>query len=190
MSGHHSEKAPVTLLLQQWSTGDRLALDRLMELVYEDLRKLARGRMRSVPPESSMQPTALVNEVYLRLVDANHVNWHDRTHFFAIAARLMRQVAVDSARMHGRAKRGAGWNRISLEDSEVPSDGSVHDLLELDEALNRLAAADERKAAVVEMRVFGGLNHGEIAEVVGVSVDTVKRDWSFARLWLARELKS
>jgi len=190
MDGHHSEKPAITLLLKQWSTGDNLALDRLIELVYEDLRRLARWRMRSVPADSSMQPTALVNEVYLRLVDANEVSWQDRTHFFAIAARLMRQVAVDSARLHGRAKRGAGWNRISLEDSELPSAGSVHNLLELDEALNRLAAADERKARVVEMRVFGGLNHGEIAEVMGVSVDTVKRDWSFARLWLARELKS
>jgi RNA polymerase sigma factor (TIGR02999 family) len=137
-----------------------------------------------------MQPTALVNEVYLRLVDANRVSWQDRTHFFAISAKLMRQVITDSVRFHGREKRGAGWQRIPLEDSNIPAGGPALDVVALDDALNRLAAVDPRKAQVVELRVFGGLGNNEIAEVVGVSIDTVKRDWSFAKLWLARELKA
>jgi RNA polymerase sigma factor (TIGR02999 family) len=178
------------VLLQQWSSGDQGALARLTELVYEDLRHLARRRMRSLPSDSSLQATALVNEVYLRLVGGADVSWHDRAHFFAIAARLMRQVAADSARLHGRAKRGGGWQRITFADFDIPSGGQNQDVLALDDALNRLAAADARKAQVVELRIFGGLANGEIAEVLGVSVDTIKRDWSFSRLWLARELKA
>jgi RNA polymerase sigma-70 factor, ECF subfamily len=179
----------ITQLLKQWNSGDKLALDRIVELVYEDLRRLARRRARSLPADSSIQPTALVNEVYLRLVDASQVNWQDRTHFFAIAARLMRQVATDSARLRGREKRGGGWQRIAIEDSNLPAARQEIDVLALDEAINRLAAADARKAQVVELRVYGGLSNGEIAEVLAVSVDTIKRDWTFARLWLARELK-
>jgi len=184
-AGHRN----ITELLKQWGAGDKLALDQLIELVYEDLRQLARRRARSLPADSSMRPTALVNEVYLRLVDASQVSWNDRTHFFAIAARLMRQVVTDSARVHGREKRGGGWQRIAIEDSNIPAARQELDVLALDEALDRLAAADARKAQVVELRVFGGLSNGEIAEVLAVSVDTIKRDWSFAKLWLARELK-
>jgi RNA polymerase sigma factor (TIGR02999 family) len=184
-AGHRN----ITELLKQWSAGDKLALDQLIELVYEDLRQLARRRARSLPADSSMQPTVLVNEVYLRLVDASQVSWNDRTHFFAIAARLMRQVVTDSARVHGREKRGGGWQRIAIEDSNLPAASQELDVLALDEALDRLAAADARKAQVVELRIFGGLSNGEIAEVLAVSVDTIKRDWSFAKLWLARELK-
>jgi RNA polymerase sigma factor (TIGR02999 family) len=181
--------ADITSLLQRWSAGDKLALDRLTELVYKDLHKLARRRVQSLPADSSMQPTALVNELYLRLVDASRVSWQDRTHFFAIAARLMRQVITDSARFHGREKRGSGWQRIAFEEFSLPCGRPELDVLALDEALNRLAAVGGRKAQVVEMRVFAGLANGEIAEVLGVSVDTIKRDWSFAKLWLARELK-
>ena len=179
----------ITQLLQQWNSGDKLALDRIVELVYEDLRRLARRRARSLPADSSIQPTALVNEVYLRLVDASQVSWKDRAHFFAIVARLMRQVVTDSARFRGREKRGGGWQRIAIEDSNLPAARQEIDVLALDEAINRLAAADARKAQVVELRVYGGLSNGEIAEVLAVSVDTIKRDWTFARLWLARELK-
>jgi RNA polymerase sigma-70 factor (ECF subfamily) len=136
-----------------------------------------------------MQATALVNEVYLRLVDAGRLNFRDRAHFFAISATLMRQVVIDAARSRGREKRGGGWQRIALDDSEIPSLDGDQSLLALDEAMERLAVADKRKAQVVEMRFFGGMTNGEIAEFVGVSVDTVKRDWSFARLWLAREIK-
>jgi RNA polymerase sigma factor (TIGR02999 family) len=184
-AGHRN----ITELLKQWGAGDKLALDKLIELVYEDLRQLARRRARSLPADSSIQPTVLVNEVYLRLVDASQVSWNDRAHFFAIAARLMRQVVTDSARVHGREKRGGGWQRIAIEDSNIPAARQELDVLALDDALDRLAAADARKAQVVELRVFGGLSNGEIAEVLAVSVDTIKRDWSFAKLWLARELK-
>lgn len=182
------EKDSVTALLRQWGEGDREAFDRLTDMVHGDLRQLARRRMRLLPADSSIQATALVNEVYLRLVDADQVAWRDRAHFFAIAARLMRQIAADSARFHGRAKRGAGWQRIALEDSDIPSSGQGPDILALDLALNRLTAIDARKAQVVELRFFGGLTNHEIAEVLQVSVNTIKRDWSFSRLWLAREI--
>jgi RNA polymerase sigma-70 factor (ECF subfamily) len=183
------DKAPVTELLQQWSGGDRRALDQLLPIIHSDLRDLARRRLRALPPGSSMQATALVNEVYLRLVDARGINLRDRAHFFAISATLMRQVIIDAARSRGRKKRGGGWQRISLDDSEIPSADSDENLLALDDAMERLAVADKRKAQVVEMRFFGGMTNGEIAEYVGVSVDTIKRDWTFARLWLAREIK-
>ncbi len=182
-------RAPVTELLKLWGRGDREAFDRLMDIVHEELRQLARRRMRLLPDDSLMQPTALVNEVYLRLVDADQVQWQDRAHFFAIAARLMRQVATDAARHAGRAKRGGGWQRISLDDSDIPSAQRDEDILAVDDALNRLAALDERRAQVVELRFFGGLSNTEIATALDVSVETVKRDWSFAKLWLAREMK-
>jgi RNA polymerase sigma factor (TIGR02999 family) len=182
------EKASVTALLRQWGEGDREAFDRLTDMVYGNLRQLAGRGLRLLPADSSIQATALVNEVYIRLVDADRVAWRDRAHFFAIAARLMRQIAADSARFQGRATRGAGWQRIALDDSDIPSSGHGPDILALDVALNRLTAIDARKAQVVELRFFGGLNNHEIAEVLQVSVDTIKRDWSFARLWLAREI--
>jgi RNA polymerase sigma factor (TIGR02999 family) len=183
------DKTPVTELLKLWASGDKEALDRLIGLVHVELRQLARRRMRMLPDDSSMQPTALVNEVYLRLVAVQEVQWQDRTHFFAIAARIMRQIATDAARHHGRAKRGAGWQRIKIEDSDVPASDRSEDILAVDDALNRLAAIDERRARVVELRFFGGLSNSEIAAVLAVSVETVKRDWSFAKLWLAREMK-
>ena len=137
-----------------------------------------------------MQATALVNEAYLKLVDAGQVEYRDRAHFFAICATLMRQIVIDQARTRSREKRGGDWRRISLEDSDLPSPDSDDSLLALDEAMNRLAGVDQRKARVVELRFFAGMTNGEIAEVAGVSIDTVKRDWTFAKLWLARELKS
>jgi len=184
-----SATAPITELLRLWADGDKLALDRLTGLVYNDLRRIARRRARFLPADSSIQPTALVNEVYLRLVGADPVAWRDRAHFFAIAAHLMRLIAADSARVHGRAKRGGGWRRIELEDSDIPSSERVLDVLVFDETLNRLSEIDQRKVQVVEMRFFGGLTNNEIAEVLKVSIDTVKRDWNFARLWLSREMK-
>jgi RNA polymerase sigma-70 factor (ECF subfamily) len=180
--------APVTELLKLWGRGDREAFDRLMDIVHEELRQLARRRMRLLPEDSLMQPTALVNEVYLRLVDADQVQWQDRAHFFAIAARLMRQVATDAARHSSRAKHGGGWHRISLDDSDIPSAQRDEDILAVDDALNRLSALDERRAQVVELRFFGGMNNAEIAAALNVSVETVKRDWTFAKLWLAREM--
>jgi RNA polymerase sigma-70 factor (ECF subfamily) len=185
----YNEKPAVTELLQEWCRGDKRALDQLLPIIHHDLRDLARRRLRSLPVGSSMQATALVNEVYLRLVEADQVSIRDRAHFFAISATLMRQVLIDAARSRNRDKRGGGWRRIALDDSEIPSSESDNSLLALDEAMERLATTDGRKARVVEMRFFGGMTNGEIAEFVGVSVDTVKRDWTFAKLWLAREIK-
>lgn len=185
-----SEKAPLTELLKAWGQGDRHALDQLIPLIHQDLRRLARQRLRALAPASTMQATGLVNELYLRLIDAGRVNLRDRAHFFAIAATVMRQIVIDHIREKGREKRGGEWRRITFTDSGMASSNEGEGLHALDEAMNRLAVMDERKARVVEMRFFGGLTNAEIAEVTGVSVDTVKRDWTFAKLWLARELKS
>lgn len=184
------DKTPVTELLQEWCRGDRRALDHLLPIIHDDLHELALRRLRSLPPSGSMQATALVNEVYLRLIDAGRLSLRDRAHFFAIAATLMRQIVIDAARTRSRKKRGGGWQRITLDDSEIPSSESDESLIALDDAMQRLAAVDKRKAQVVELRFFGGMTNGEIAEFVGVSVDTIKRDWTFARLWLAREMKA
>ena len=185
-----TDKTPVTELLQAWSSGDRTALDQLLPLIHEQLRRLARQRLHSMAPGSSMQATALVNEMYLRLVDSASVSFQSRAHFFAISANLMRQIVIDQARTRNRDKRGGEWRRVSLKDSEMPSRNDDEGLLALDEAMNRLAVVDERKARVVELRFFAGMTNQEIAEAAGISVDTVKRDWTFAKLWLARELKS
>jgi RNA polymerase sigma-70 factor (ECF subfamily) len=192
MAPDPSSKAPVTQLLHAWSRGDRAALDQLVPLVHDDLRRLASRRERQIALASSgtLQATALVNEVYLKLVHAGGIEFRDRAHFFAISATLMRQILIDAARSRSRDKRGGGWQRVSLHDGEmggIHSDGS---LLELDQAMDRLAQTDARKARVVELRFFGGMTNDEIAEVLGVSADTVKRDWAFAKLWLARELKT
>jgi RNA polymerase sigma-70 factor, ECF subfamily len=186
-----SSKAPVTQLLQAWSRGDRAALDLLVPLVYSDLRRLASRRGRQIAEASSgtLQATALVNEVYLKLVHAGGIEFRDRAHFFAISATLMRQILIDAARSRNRDKRGGGWQRVSLHDGEMAGLHSDESLLELDQAMDRLARTDARKARVVELRFFGGMTNDEIAEVTGVSTDTVKRDWAFAKLWLARELK-
>jgi RNA polymerase sigma factor (TIGR02999 family) len=136
-----------------------------------------------------MQATALVNEMYLRLVGSGTVSFRDRAHFFAISATLMREVVIDQARTRGREKRGGDWRRVSLEEGDVSPGVDGESLLALDLAMNRLAAVDQRKARVVEMRFFGGMTNLEISEVAGISIDTVKRDWAFAKLWLARELK-
>jgi RNA polymerase sigma factor (TIGR02999 family) len=185
----HSDTNSVTELLQAWGQGDKAALDRLLPLIHDDLRMLARQRLHSLAPGASMQATALVNEMYLRLVGSGTISFRDRAHFFAISATLMRQVVIDQARTKGRDKRGGDWRRVSLEEGDVAYPADKESLLALDVAMNRLAAVDQRKARVVEMRFFGGMTNLEISEVAGVSIDTVKRDWTFAKLWLARELK-
>lgn len=184
-----SNQAPVTDLLHAWRSGDRAALDRLLPLIHEDLRRLARQRLQFLAPGTSLQATALVNETYIRLVNAVEVDFQDRAHFFALAATIMRQIVVEHARARSRDKRGGTWRRIDLPDSEIPGPINDDSLLALDEAMDRLAAVDSRKARVVELRFFAGMTNGEIAEVAGVSIDTVKRDWAFAKLWLARELR-
>ena len=178
----------VTQLLKAWTGGDEEALEKLIPLVYRRLHQVAQRCMAGQRPDHTLQTTALVNEVYLRLVDCEQVNWQDRAHFFAVSARLMRRILIDFARSRGYQKRGAGATHIPLE--EAPSVGSEPDpnLVALDDALKALAAVDERKAKVVELRFFGGLSIDETAEVLKVSVETVVRDWRLAKMWLLREL--
>lgn len=174
----------VTGLLVAWSNGDKAALDRLMPLVYEELRRLAHHYMNRERPGHTLQTTALVNEAYLRLVDQESMRWENRAHFFGIAARLMREILVDHARSRRAAKRGGAQVKLSL--SKVDRIGSRPDvtLIALDEALGRLEAIDAQKSRIVELKYFGGLSIEETAEVIGISPATVKRDWKMARAWL------
>jgi RNA polymerase sigma factor (TIGR02999 family) len=177
----------VTTLLQQWSDGDRQSLDRLTALVYERLRRLAHQRLRHEDSDLTLNTTALVHEVYLKLVDLRRVRFRDRAHFLSMASRLMRRLLVDHARSRKAAKCGGGAATLELEEALLISDGQV-DVAALDEALKRLEQVDERQSQVLEHRYFGGLSLEETAEVVGVSLATVKRDLRFARAWLAAEL--
>jgi RNA polymerase sigma factor (TIGR02999 family) len=178
----------VTDLLLSWSAGDPSALDRLIPLVHKQLRQLAKRQMLRERPSHTLQATALVNEAYLRLIDASQVQWKDRAHFFAIAARLMRQILVDFARSRQNLKRGGGARPITLTDAaEIAGDGNP-DLVALDDALQALAAIDTRRSQVVELRFFSGLSIEETAEALQVSAETVKRDWRLAKVWLLREL--
>lgn len=179
----------VTQMLLEWRSGNQGALDRLMPLVYDELRRLAARYMRSERPEHTLQATALVNEAYLRLVDMN-VSWQDRAHFFAVAARLMRRLLVDHARANQRAKRESGAQKVSLDDALEVSSKPALDLVALDEALTRFATFDPRKAEIVELHFFGGLSNEEVAEALGISRATVQRDLRLAKAWLSHELKS
>ena len=178
----------VTQLLKAWTAGDERALEKITPLVYEQLHRAARYYMAGQRSGHILQTTALVNEVYLQLVDCGQMNWQDRAHFFAMSAQLMRRILVDFARSRGSQKRGAGAVHLSLD--EVPSVCHEPDpnLLALDDALKALAAIDERESKVVELRFFGGLSAKETAEVLKVSVETVQRDWRLAKIWLLREL--
>ena len=178
----------VTQILQDWSGGDAQAPERLMPVVYDELRRLARSFLARERGGHTLQPTALVNEAYLRLVDQTRVNWQNRAHFYGIASRMMRRVLVDHARAHATEKRGGQAVHLSLEDLQVPIEDRAASFLALDEALERLWQMDERKCRVVEMRFFGGLTEDEIAEFLGVDTRTVQRYWRNARLWLYREL--
>lgn len=179
----------VTALLHAWGAGDEAALHALVPLVETELRKLAGAYMARERPGHTLQPTALVNEAFLRLVEARDVPWEGRAHFFGIAARLMRRVLVDHARARGFVKRGGGAQAVPLESAILVSRAPHIALLDLDHALNALAEVDERKAKVVEMRFFAGMTVEETADALGVSIDTVKRDWRVAKLWLLRTLK-
>ena len=179
----------VTQLLLDWSRGDRTALDRLMPLVYAELRALAGRSLRHERSGHTLQGTALVHEAYLKLVDQRQVRWQDRAHFFAVAAQLMRRILVDHARRHGAAKRGGGKPGLPLEEVDVPAPPAPVDWLALDRALDRLAVIDERQARIVELRFFGGLTIEETAVVLQISPATVKNEWSLARGWLYRELQ-
>ena len=180
----------ITRLLQDWRAGDREALDALLPIVYKELRQLAHYQLRRERPDHTLQSAALVNEVYVRLVGLHPPQWESRSHFFAIAAQQMRQILVDYARRHRAGKRGGGDQTISLEDTATlsPQKKKDIDVVALDDALNALAQVDARKAQVVELRFFGGLNFDDTAEVLKVSAVTVARDWTTARAWLHREM--
>jgi len=178
----------VTQLLVAWSDGDQAALEKLMPLVYQELRRLARRYLGRENPGHTLQPTALVNEAYLRLIDQNRVRWQNRAHFFGVSAQLMRRILVDMARARQQRKRGGAARRVELDEALVVSKERGEDLVALDDALQSLAAMDERKSRVVELRFFGGLSVEETAEVLQVSPDTVMRDWKMAKVWLHREL--
>lgn len=178
----------ITQLLNQWSDGDERALDRLTPLVYEELRQLAARYLRRERPGHTMQTTALINEAYLRLIDAKEVRWQGRAHFFAIAANLMRRILVDHARQRNAAKRGGSPLHVTLDRIVATAKQSNVDVLAIDEALTKLAAIDRQQAQIVELRFFSGLSVEETAAALGISPRTVKRDWSVARAWLRREI--
>ena len=178
----------VTQLLAHWSEGDEAALGELTPLVYEELRRLAHHFMSGQRPDHTLQTTALVSEAYLRLADQTNPSWQNRAHFFAVAARAMRQILVNYAKSNRAQKRGGGALKIELDEAAIASPEQSAEIVDLHEALERLAILDARKAHVVELKYFGGLNHDEIAEVMKVSAVTVRRDWVFAKAWLHNEL--
>jgi RNA polymerase sigma-70 factor (ECF subfamily) len=180
----------VTQLLQRWSQGDDSALAELTPLVYEELHRLAHHYMEGERPNHTLQTTALVSEAYLRLIDQTNPNWQSRAHFFAVAARAMRQILVSYARSSRAQKRGGGGARVELDEAAILSPEQSNEIVDVHEALEKLATLDERKAQVVELKYFGGLNHDEIAEVLKISTITVRRDWVFAKTWLYDELQS
>jgi len=179
----------VTKLLASWTAGDPEALDRLLPVVYEGLRRLARNRMRLERPGQSLQPTALVNEAYMRLARMKRLQWQDRAHFFALCGRLMRHILVDAARARKFAKRAGGGVRVAFDEAILPLASRDPDVVALDDALTALEDMDPRKSRVVELRFFAGLSVEETAAVLGVSTDPVSRDWKFAKPWLYRELR-
>jgi RNA polymerase sigma factor (TIGR02999 family) len=180
--------ADVTRLLRQWSSGQAQALDRLLPQIHAELRKLAAGYLRKERPSHTLQPTALVNEAFIKLVDQRAVKWQNRAHFFGIAAQAMRRILVDHARAHGAGKRGGGERKVALDEALAISGSVDIDVLALDEALTRLASIDPQQSRVVELRYFGGLTMEETAEVMQISPATVGREWRMAKAWLFAEL--
>jgi RNA polymerase sigma factor (TIGR02999 family) len=183
-----SPAGEVTALLKAWNAGDEQALQKLAELVYQDLHRAAHWYMKGERSSHTLQTTALVHEVYLRLVGVQRVSWQNRTHFMAVCARLMRRVLIEFARKRGQQKRGAGAAHLSLDEALTVSPQSDPDLLALDDALNTLAGVDPRQAQVVELRFFGGLGVEETAAALSVSPETVMHDWKLAKAWLLREI--
>jgi RNA polymerase sigma factor (TIGR02999 family) len=180
----------VTELLLQWGEGHDAALAELTPLVYEELRRVAHHHLSGQRPNHTLQTTALVNEAYLRLADQTNPRWQDRAHFFAVAARAMRQILVSYARTQQAQKRGGGAARVDLDEAALVCPQESREIVELHEALEQLSALDARKAQIVELKYFGGLNYDEIAEVLNISRITVRRDWEFAKVWLYTELRS
>jgi len=178
----------VSELLADWNKGDPEAREALMPLVYDELRKLAASHLRRERNDHTLQPTALVHEVYLRLAEQKNVQWQDKSHFFGVTARLMRRILVDHARSHLADKRGSGLPKVALNEAIAMSRERPAELLALDESLTRLAATDLQQSKTVELRVFAGLTIEQTAEVLGISPATVKRDWNLAKAWLMREI--
>ncbi len=178
----------ITGLLLDWGNGDKAALDRVIPMVYQELRRLAHRQMRRERAGDTLQTTALINEAYLRLVDYERVRPRDRAHFFAIAAQAMRRILIERARSRRSAKRGSGAQKVFLDEAANVSNERAADLVALDDALTSLAAIDPRKAQIVELKYFGGMTIEEAAEVLGVSTPTVERDWHTAKIWLHREI--
>lgn len=183
-----SPRHEVTQLLRAWSDGDEQALEKLTPLVYEELYRRAHWYMAREHPGHTLQTTALVNEIYVRLVDMHRVSWRDRAHFFAVSSRLIRRVLIDAARSRGSLKRGGDSPHVMVDEALLVSNEPRADVVALDDALNALALIDQRKSQVVELRFFGGLGIDEAAQVLNVSPETVKRDWKLAKAWLRREL--
>lgn len=182
------DSSQVTRTIKSLEQGDESGADALLEVVYDELRRLAAGLLKQEPVGHTLQPTALVHEVFLKLVDQNDVDFNGRSHFFAISAQAMRRILVDHARGKGRAKRGGKFHRVDLDESRMVSPRRVDDVLAIDEALERLAKIDARQARVVELRFFGGLTVEETAAAMGLSKRTIENEWKFARAWLRREL--
>jgi RNA polymerase sigma factor (TIGR02999 family) len=182
------DSAEITGLLRAWTGGDRAALDRLAPILYEELRRMARGYMRNERAPHTLQTTAVVNELYLRLVDIKNVDWQHRAQFFAISAQIMRRILVDAARARRSGKRGGDAEHVNIDDAAIFSPEPEESMLRLDEALEEFARIAPRQARVVELRYFAGLSEEEIAEITKTSTRTVERDWQFARSWLMREL--
>jgi RNA polymerase sigma factor (TIGR02999 family) len=182
------ESSDVTQILAQWERGDQGALERLVPLVYEELRRIAARYLRSERSSHTLQTTALVHEAYLRLVDENRIRWQSRAHFFGVAAKLIRNILVDHARTHNAAKRGAGAPMLQLEEAFAVSGEMDADIVAVDDALSALAKIDEQQARIVELRFFGGLTIEETAEALQISPATVKRDWILAKTWIYKEL--
>ncbi|MGC4051414.1 MAG: sigma-70 family RNA polymerase sigma factor [Paludibaculum sp.] len=179
----------MTKLLTDWSRGDQRALDELMPLVYQDLHQRARSFLRHERPDHTLQPTAVIHEAYLRMVNDNLPEWNGRAHFYAVASRVMRRILVDHARKHRAGKRGSGLANVKLEDALVPAQAENSELVALDDALARLAVMDERKARIVEMRYFGGCTVDETAAALGVAGITVMREMRLAEAWLRRAMQ-
>jgi RNA polymerase sigma factor (TIGR02999 family) len=184
----NSEAPTITQLLVNWSEGDQAALDQILPLVYDELRRLARSYLRRERSDHTLQPTALVHEAYIRLIDQHSVTWQNRAHFFGIASQMMRRILVNHALSRAAAKRGGLAQKLSLDEAVGLSDQPEVDLIALDHALQELEALDSRQSRIVELRYFGGLTIEETAEVLGLSPATVKREWSTARLWLRRQI--
>ena len=178
----------VTKLLQQWNHGDEAALEKLLPVIYHELQKLAGGYLRNERPGHTLQPTALINEAYLRLIGQHFPEWQNRKHFYGVAAQLMRQILVEHARAHSAAKRGSGAENLSLDEALTYTQEKASELVALDDALKALAQFDERKARLIELRYFGGLSLEETAEVLDISIATIGREMRLAHAWLHREL--